>query len=274
VELALPEFDYLRQTVYELSSIIIDPGKEYLAESRLSPVAHEEGFASVQELLARMRQGTSMPLRQRVLDAMTNNETSFFRDVAPFEALREIILPEIIASNSRDGQLSIWSAASSTGQEAYSIAMLLDKYFGGLPGWRVKILATDISTSALQRAREGRYSQMEVSRGLTQEQLKRYFSNEGAEWKIIDSIRSMVEFRSLNLFDSWDAIPPCDILFLRNVLIYFEVEKKKQILAKVRSILKPTGYVLLGSAETTLGLDDGFERIQCGPISYCRLKRS
>lgn len=272
VALALEEFDFLRKLMFELSSIIIEPGKEYLAECRLGSLAHEQGFPSVQGLLASMRQSVSSAQSQRVLDAMTNNETWFFRDMVPFQALREKLLPALLPLRARQKKLSIWSAASSTGQEAYSIAMLLDEHFAALPEWKVDILGTDISTAAVQRARQGRYTQMEISRGVSPQQLKRYFRRDGTEWKIADAIRERANFRVLNLFGSWQDIESCDIIFLRNVLIYFDVDKKREILTRIRTKLKPDGFLLLGSAETTLTLDDAFVRFPYGAISYYQLK--
>ncbi len=270
MKLVQEEFDYLRALVRECSSIVIEPGKEYLAEVRLSPVAYDEGFPCVQTLLVSMRRSPSERLRARVVEAMTNNETTFYRDSEPFEALRKVIIPELLARNSSQRQLTIWSAAASTGQEAYSIAMLLEEEFSGLAGWSVRILGTDISRAALDRARSGVYSQMEVGRGLTPAQLQRHFRKEGSDWRLSENIRRKVEFVHMNLFDSWAEIPASDIVLMRNVLIYFEVEKKKILLQKLRHVLKPEAYLLLGSAEATFGLDDSFERVPTGAISFYR----
>lgn len=270
MKLVQEEFDYLRALVHECSSIVIEPGKEYLAEARLSPVAHDEGFPCVQTLLVNMRQSPSARLRSRIVEAMTNNETSFYRDTEPFEALRKVVIPELLVCNSSQRQLTIWSAAASTGQEAYSIAMLIEEEFSGLPGWSVRILGTDISRAALNRARSGLYSQMEVGRGLTPSQLQRHFCKEGSEWRLSENIRRKVDFLHLNLFDPWTEIPACDVVLMRNVLIYFEVEKKKILLRKLRHVLKPEAYLLLGSAEATFGLDDTFDRVPAGAISFYR----
>ncbi len=274
MKLVQEEFDYLRALVRECSSIVIEPGKEYLAEVRLSRVAYDEGFPCVQTLLVSMRRSHSERLRAKVVEAMTNNETSFYRDSEPFEALRKIIIPELLTRNSSQRQLTIWSAAASTGQEAYSIAMLLEEEFSGLAGWSVRILGTDISRAALDRARSGLYTQMEVGRGLTPAQLQRHFRKEGTEWRLSENIRSKVEFIHLNLFDPWTEIQRSDIVLMRNVLIYFEVEKKKILLQKLRDVLKPEAYLLLGSAEATFGLDDSFERVPTGAISFYRRSSS
>ncbi|MGC9293354.1 MAG: CheR family methyltransferase [Acidobacteriaceae bacterium] len=262
--LALAEFEYLQKYVEETSSIIIGPGQEYLVESRLADLAYQNKLASVQELLHLLRVAPASDLHAKVLDAMTNNETWFFRDQLPFEALRKRIIPEVLERNADSRKMSIWSAAASTGQEAYSIAMLLEDDFGGLPNWEVQILGTDISEAAVQRARQARYGQMEVSRGLSAQQLQKYFSPRGNEWQVHTSIRQRVHFQQRNLFHSWYDLPSFDIIFLRNVLIYFEVAKKKLILSRVPNVLRPGGYLVLGGAETTYGLDETLERINFG----------
>lgn len=271
--LAAAEFDYLCKFVYEQSAIIIDPGKEYLVESRLTPLAYQQGLESVQKLLERLRRESANGLHRKVLDAMTNNETIFFRDAAPFQALSKTILPELLGKKALERKLSFWSAASSSGQEAYSVAMLVREDFSGLPGWEVSILGTDISAAILERARQGRYSQLEVNRGLPAKCLTKYFTREGVEWQISHDLRSMVGFRELNLAGTWPSLPQFDVVFLRNVLIYFSVEKKKEILRRVRSVLREHGVLFLGSAETTLNLDDSFERVPWENTSYYRLRK-
>jgi chemotaxis protein methyltransferase CheR len=266
--IGMTEFAYLQKLVQDASSIVIEPGKEYLAEARLSTIAHAEGMRSVQELIGSLRISPDSGLQSRVLDAMTNNETTFFRDQHPFTVLRNTILPGLLDRHATDRRLTIWSAASSSGQEAYSIAMMLEDDFQGLPQWQVRIIGTDISGAVLERARKGRYSQMEMSRGLLPQQIQRHFTRHGNEWQISETIRRRVEFRRLNLFDSWTGLPDFDIIFLRNVLIYFEVEKKREILRKIRGILRPNGALLLGGAETTFGLDDIFVRVTSGPATY------
>lgn len=267
------EFDYLCKFMQQHSAILIDPGKEYLVESRLTPLAYQEGMESAQKLLERLRREPANGLHRKVLDAMTNNETIFFRDAAPFGALRQAIIPELLGKRAAERKLSFWSAAASSGQEAYSLAMLVCEDFAGLPGWSVSILGTDISTAILNRARQGRYSQLEVNRGLPAKSLAKYFSREGLEWQLCGSIRQRVEFREMNLAEAWPALPQFDVIFLRNVLIYFSVEKKKEILRRVRSVLREDGLLFLGTAETTLNLDDGFERVPWENTSYYRIRR-
>ena len=271
--LASAEFEYLCRFLEERSAIIIDPGKEYLVESRLTPLAYQEGMESAQKLLEHLRQAPANGLHRKVLNAMTNNETIFFRDAAPFAALRQAIIPQLLEKRASERTLSFWSAAASSGQEAYSLAMLLCDDFAGLPGWRLSILGTDISTAILERARQGRYSQLEVNRGLPAKCLVKYFSREGVEWRLSNHIRKLVEFREMNLAESWPELPHFDVIFLRNVLIYFGVEKKKEILRKVRSVLREDGLLFLGTAETTLNLDDAFQRVPWENTSFYRIRR-
>jgi chemotaxis protein methyltransferase CheR len=266
------EFEYLRHFLAEHSAILLDETKGYLAESRLSPLAYREGATSAQDLIARMRRSSFGELHRKVLDAMMNNETWFFRDHVPFEALRRVIIPELIAERAATRRLTFWSAASSSGQEAYSIAMTIAEDFGGLPGWTISIIGTDLSTAILERARAGRYSQLEINRGLPAKYLARYFTREGNDWVISPSIRSMVEFRELNLTEPWGVLPKFDAVFFRNVLIYFQVETKRQIFGRLISAMKPDAYLMLGTAETTYGLSDSFARIAWEKTAYYRLK--
>lgn len=271
--LATAEFDYLCRFVRDRSAIIIDPGKEYLVESRLTPLAYREGMESAQKLLEHLRQAPANGLHRKVLDAMTNNETIFFRDAAPFEVLRQTIIPKFLQKRAAERKLSLWSAAASSGQEAYSLAMLICDDFAGLPGWNVSILGTDISAAILDRAREGRYSQLEVNRGLPARSLAKHFRREGLEWQLANNIRKLVEFREMNLAEPWPALPQFDVILLRNVLIYFTVETKKEILRRARGVLRDDGVIFLGTAETTLNLDDSFERVPCGDTSYYRIRQ-
>jgi chemotaxis protein methyltransferase CheR len=264
------DFDYLRKLMREQTAIVLDAGKEYIAESRLAYLVSEEGFTSLTDLVRQLRVNSFNGLHRKVVNAMTNNETWFFRDVLPFQALKAKILPELIAARSAEKTLRIWSAASSAGQEAYSIAMSLQENFPELRPWRIQILGTDISSSILQKAERGRYSQLEINRGLPASLLSRYFTRQGIEWEIAKEIRDRVEFRVVNLSEPWPILPAMDIIFLRNVLIYFDVEMKKNILAKARKQLRPDGFMLMGGAETTLNLDDRFERVQYETTAYYR----
>lgn len=270
MSIARADFDYLRNFLRENAAIVLDSDKEYLAETRLTPLAHHEGFNSIEALMGSLRTQRA-DLRRKVLDAMTNNETWFFRDLVPFEALRHEVLPALIKARGTEKKLRIWSAASSTGQEPYSIAMMWQEHFR-MPNWELEILATDISETALNRARNGRYSQMEVNRGLPITLLTKYFRRNGLDWELVPDMRSRVNYRSFNLSQPWPPLPKMDIIFVRNVMIYFDIEIRKQILARVRSLLQPDGVLFLGCAETTLNLDSGFERIAYGKTAYHRLK--
>lgn len=272
MSLAAADFDFLCRFLYERSAIVLQPGKEYLAESRLIPLAKQQGLNGITALVASLRAAPANGLAQKVVEAMTTNETSFYRDTGPFEALRVHILPALVKATERERALRIWSAASSTGQEIYSTAMLIRDHFPQLAGWNLQLLATDLSRDVLARAREGRFNQLEVNRGLPAPMLVRHFERAGLDWQLKPDIRRMVEFRELNLSTAWPALGSFDLVFLRNVLIYFDVDTKRRILGRVRQVLKPHGYLFLGAAETTLMLDDGFERVTFDKTTAYRVR--
>jgi chemotaxis protein methyltransferase CheR len=255
------DFEFIRDIVRRGSAIVLEPSKDYLVEARLGPLARTEGFASITALIARLRAEGDGPLRRKVIDAMTTNETLFFRDQTPFEVLRQKLLPEILAKRSAKRELRIWSAACSSGQEPYTIAMLLRESFPQLTSWKIEILATDLSSTMLAKARQGLYGRLEVNRGLPTALLAKYFAPVGLDYQIRDELRAMITFREMNLAESWPGLGTFDIVFLRNVLIYFDVPTKKSILSRARQQLAPDGYLFLGAAETTLNLDDRFERV-------------
>jgi chemotaxis protein methyltransferase CheR len=257
--LSPPDFEYVRTLVKRRAALVMEDEKAYLVEMRLLALARREGFASLADLVARMRAGPSSDLHQRVVEALVNNETSFFRDGHPFEILRQWILPELVRRRAAEARLHIWCAACSSGQEPYSIAMLLREHFPTLRDWQVRILGSDLSSAMLQRARGGRYSQLDVNRGVSARLLAKYFQKVGTDWQIAEEIRGMVDFRPINLSDAWPTLPAQDVILLRNVLIYFDLETKKHILAKIRRVLRPDGYLFLGGAETTLNLDEAFD---------------
>ena len=203
---------------------------------------------------------------------MLTTETSFFRDIPFFEALRKSVLPNLLEKRSTEKKLNLWCAACSSGQEPYSIAILLREHFPTLASWTLTFIASDLSTEMLARAQEGRYSQFEVSRGLPTALLIKYYQQQGPTWQIKEEIRRMVEFRQINLIAAWSSLPDMDIIFMRNVLIYFDTKTRKAILGKVRRSLKPDGYLFLGSAETTTNLDDTFENIQIDKTMVYRLR--
>lgn len=266
------DFEYICSFVHDKAAIILEPGKEYLVESRLSMLARKENLASVDDLMRQFRANPNNGLSRKIIDSMTTNETSFFRDLHPFEALRKSILPDLIVRRSQDRQLNFWCGAASTGQEPYSVLMLLEEHFPEVSQWDFNFVATDICSDVLARARSGRFNQFEVNRGLPASFLVKYFVRQDAEWVIRDDFRLRVNFREMNLAHAWVPFQPLDIVFLRNVLIYFNVEMKKMILGKIRQLLRPGGYLLLGGAETTFGLDDGFERIVFGKTTFYQLK--
>ena len=266
------EFDIVRSLIRTEAGIVLEQGKEYLVEARLSPLARREGFASPSALIARLG-GIKSPLHTRVVEAMTTNETIFFRDIEPFEVLRKEVLPAMIDARRATRRLQIWCGASSTGQEPYSIAMtLLDT--PELAGWTIDILATDISTDVLARAREGLYSQLEVNRGLPATQLVKHFEKKGLEWQISQKLRSMVRFEYLNLMRPLPSMTAPDIVFLRNVLIYFDTADKSAILTRIRGAMRQDGYLFLGAAETTRNLDDRFERLPYSKTGCYRITAS
>lgn len=265
------DFGFVRDLVRKRSAIILEEGKEYLVESRLGMLARNEGFGSVEQLIAELRTRSLTGLQRKVVEAMTTNETTFFRDAYPFEALHGTILPEMVRRNGATRRLTIWSAACATGQEPYTIAMLIREHFPTLLGWDLSILGTDICTSALERAAAGRYTQIEVNRGLPVTYLVKYFTKRDLQWQISDDVRRMVEYRELNLIDPWAGLASVDVVFLRNVLIYFDIETKKTILGKVRQIMHPEGYLYMGGAETTLNLDEAYERVAMGRAVVHRL---
>ncbi|MCB1920678.1 MAG: protein-glutamate O-methyltransferase CheR [Candidatus Competibacteraceae bacterium] len=267
------DFNYIRELVRRHSAIVLEADKDYLIETRLTPLARQAGFASLEALIAALRANSATStLRNQVVEAITTHETSFFRDFHPFEALKTTVLPELLAKRS-SSNVTIWCAACSSGQEPFSIAMLVREHFPTLRN-RVRIIATDLSGAILARAKEGLYSQIEVNRGLPAVLLTRYFQRQGLQWRIRPEIRQMVEFRQNNLAESWPPIPPLDIVFMRNILIYFDLGTKKAILAKIRGVLKSSGYLFLGSSETTLNLDAAFEPISMGKSVCYKLRQN
>ncbi len=261
------DFAFVTELVRQRSAIDLQPGKEYLVESRLAPLARTVGERDVAGVVARLRRGDTS-LCELVVDAMTTNETSWFRDTHPFQAITQHLLPDLVASGQR--ALTFWSAACSSGQEAYSLAMLLLEWLPGRPGVSAQIVGTDISPRMVERARTARYSQLEVNRGLPAQYLVTYFEQAGREWVLRPQVRSMARFERGNLALPPVGVPMCDVVFLRNVLIYFDLETKRAVLANVRRVLKPGGYLLLGGAESTLNIDAAFQRVELGRATVFR----
>ncbi|MDM7830572.1 CheR family methyltransferase [Cellulomonas edaphi] len=259
-------FAFVADLVRRRSAIQLTPGKEYLVESRLLPLAREAGLG-LEAYVTRLRTRALPADVDAVVEAMTTNETSWFRDGAPYQALREDELPRLVAARGGIGRLRVWSAACSTGQEPYSVAMTMLDHLP--PGMTSEIVATDLSEQVLTRARTGRYSQLEVNRGLPAPLLVRHLVRAGTEWELSAAVRQMVSFRAHNLLD----VPPpgpFDVVLLRNVLIYFDLATKRAILDRVLRVIKPDGVLLLGAAETTLGVHEGWERATVGRTSVYR----
>lgn len=266
-------FEFIRQLIMRRSAIVLDESKGYLVQARLLPLVRTLGLPSIDQLVLELRKHPDGHLADQVVDAMTTNETFFFRDAVPFDALRDDIIPRLLACRASSRRLSIWCAACSTGQEPYSVAMLVREHFRAYRDWDVHILASDISYNALAQAAEGRYGEVEIQRGLPSALRDKYFLRRGGYWWIADEIRSMVSFRLLNLIGDWPALPPMDIVLLRNVMVYFETDMKHRVLSRVRGQLRNDGYLFLGGVETTLLLDDAFVRIQHGRVSYYQLRQ-
>lgn len=257
--LSTSDFAFVTGLVRQQSSIDLQPGKEYLVESRLAPIARQFGDENLNQLVGRLRRG-DRKLSDAVVDALTTNETSWFRDNHPFKAFTDVLLP--LVAKSHHGTLDIWSAACSSGQEAYSLAMLmLDWLPLHAPSLRPRIIGTDISPTMVERAAAGKYSQLEVNRGLPAQYLVKYFDQVGRDWQLRAEVRNLTKFQRGNLAQSPVGVPPCDIVFLRNVLIYFDLATKRQVLQHVRKVLKPGGFLVLGGAESAMSLDAAFERV-------------
>jgi chemotaxis protein methyltransferase CheR len=273
------DFNYIRDLVRSQSALTLEPGKEYLVESRLDPLARQEGFASFEQLVRTLRIGPQGELHRKVVEAMTTNETSFFRDARVFKMIANSILPALIARRSSERTLNIWCAASSTGQEPYSLAMLLREHRPSLDAWNIRIVASDISRDVLARARAGCYTQMEINRGLPANLLVKYFMQQGSMWEIRPEIRRMVEFSEINLIKPWPfdfaqgkaGLSGMHLIMMRNVLIYLDVETRRAILERAGRILDPEGYLLLGGSETTTTLDGSFEPVNLdGAVCFQR----
>lgn len=262
MEISTATFDYVRDLVGNQAGIVLEPEKHYLVDSRLMPIARRRGFASTDALVAHAKTSGDAELRNSVIEAMTTNETTFFRDGEPFEALKHEVLPRLIKARESVKRLQIWCAASSTGQEPYSLAMLLQEHFPQLASWDVTILGTDLSEDVLTRARNAKYSQLEVNRGLPAVLLVKYFEKTGLEWTVKSNagLRERVRFDKLNLVKPWPPIGTFDVVMLRNVMIYFDVPTKQRIFSQLAGVLRHDGVLFLGSAETTIGIHAGFER--------------
>jgi len=263
---------FVRELVERRSAIKLDAAKDYLIEMRLAPLLNEHGVPSLAELISKVRQGTP-GMDNRIVEAITTHETSFYRDAQPFESLRTSVLPALAEARASARKLTIWCAACSSGQEPYSIAMLLLEHFPALVQWPVTILATDLSEQVLAKARAAAFSQMDVNRGLPAAQLVKYFERHGMQWHLKPTVRSLVTFNRLNLIEPYTFPSRPDIVFLRNVLIYFDLPVKRTILDRVRATIAPDGALFLGAAETTLNVADGWERVSDGKYVYYKVRK-
>ena len=253
------DFDYLRHLLSQRSGLVLSAEKQYLAESRLLPVARKHGLAGLTELVTKLKAANTAPLSVDVVEAMTTNESFFFRDKVPFEHFRDTIMPALMAARAREKRLRIWCAACATGQEPYSLAMSLKGIGAALAGWRIEIVATDLSNECLEKAKAGIYSQFEVQRGLPIQQLVKFFSQVGDAWQIAQEIRAMVKFQPLNLLNDFSALGTFDVVFCRNVLIYFDQDTKIVVLNRIARQMPADGFLVLGAAETVVGLTGAFK---------------
>ena len=252
------DFDFLRKFLKDRSGLDLSAEKRYLIESRLLPLARRLNLPGIPELVQKVRSGAE-PLASDVVEAMTTNETFFFRDKLPFDHLREELIPKLLQARASRKSLRIWCAACSTGQEPYSIAMVLKEMGEQLAGWRTEIIATDLSRAVLEKSRSGLFSQFEVQRGLPIQLLVKYFRQSGEIWQLNPDIRAMVQFRQLNLLQDFSHLGKFDIVFCRNVLIYFDQDTKISIFNRISKLLESDGYLALGAAETVVGLTDTFK---------------
>jgi chemotaxis protein methyltransferase CheR len=253
------DYDFIRKLVRERSGLVLSADKQYLVESRLLPVARKAALVSLSDLVRRLKEPNAQGLAVEVVEAMMTNESFFFRDKLPFEHFRETIIPSLIAARASQRRIRLWCAAASTGQEPYSLAMCLKEMARQLTGWRIDILATDISNEVLEKAKAGVYSQFEVQRGLPIQMLIKHFTQVGETWQVAPEIRAMVQFRPFNLLNDFAGLGMFDIVFCRNVLIYFDQPTKVGVLDRIARTVERDGYLVLGAAETVVGLTDSFK---------------
>jgi chemotaxis protein methyltransferase CheR len=266
------DLQFIRDLVRMKSAIVLEENKNYLLTARLQPLARRNGMSSISELVRKLRNNHHGTLHNSVVEAMTTNETSFFRDVAPFDALRTKVVPELMERRRVTRTLKIWCAACSSGQEPYTVAMTCLDAFPELEDWNFSILATDLSQEMVDRTNHGMYTQLEVNRGLPASFLLRYFKKKGMKYVAQDGLRQLVTAETMNLIEPWRPLGVFDIVFIRNVLIYFSPDTKAQILERVRGVLRRDGFMFLGGAETTLGIHDAFERVPVPKASCYRMK--
>jgi chemotaxis protein methyltransferase CheR len=252
------EYEYLQKLLKERSGLVLSADKQYLVESRLIPLARRSGLTGISDLVMKMKAGGAEPLIVAVVEAMTTNETFFFRDKVPFDHFRETILPTMLEARKNRRSIRIWCAASSTGQEPYSLAMILKDMGASLSGWRTEIVATDLSQEVLEKSKSGIFSQFEVQRGLPIQMLVKHFTQINETWQLSPEIRAMVQFKQLNLLHDFSSLGTFDIIFCRNVLIYFDQDTKVNVFNRLAKVIETDGFLVLGAAETVVGLSAGF----------------
>lgn len=253
------ELDFMAALLKQNSGLIVSKDKIYLLENRLAPIARLHGFSGLSTLIEALRGKPAAALVEDVVEAMTTNESFFFRDGKPFDTFRDKVLPDLIAKRAGTKTLRIWCAAASTGQEPYTLAMILKDKAAALAGWKIQIVGTDISRKALDRAKAGIYSQFEVQRGLPVQMLVKYFEKQGDVWQIKPDLRSMVDYRSYNLLHDLKPLGQFDVVFCRNVLIYFDLPTKERVLEGISKVMTPDGSLFLGGAETVFGVSNLFK---------------
>jgi chemotaxis protein methyltransferase CheR len=263
------QFSQLSNLLKDETAVVLGSGKEYLVEARLTSLMRQEGFATLSDLVEVVLRKSNPALNQKVLLALTTNETSFFRDLAPFELLKTKLIPDLLVKRGATKTLTAWCAACSTGQEPYSLAMLMKQSFPQLTDWNVKLLASDLNPNVVAKAKKGVYTALEVNRGLPAPMLVKFFTQHGDLFFINDDVKSWITFFEQNLIASW-KIPQVDILFMRNVLIYFDTETKRQLFEKIKEVLAPDGYLFLGTAESPYRIVEGFSKVEGGANIYRR----
>lgn len=256
------DFELISGLLKQRSGLILPPDKVYLLESRLTPIAHKRGLETLDDLVQEIRTKKTEDLLIEVTEAMTTNESFFFRDNKPFDLFRDFVMPQLLESRAAKKKIRIWCAAASTGQEPYSLAIILKEMQAKLAGWDIEIIGTDLSQEVLEKAKIGLFSQFEVQRGLPIQMLIKYFNQVGEQWQISEEIRNMVKFRKFNLLDPYTLLGTFDVIFCRNVLIYFDQPTKTEVLERMRKLLPDDGTLFLGAAETVLGITDKFKPVQ------------
>lgn len=255
------EFNALRDMLKKTSGLVLTDDKQYLIESRLAPVAKKLKFPTMEALVSEWRRTQDKTIQNHIVEAMTINESFFFRDKTPFDNFENVILPSLQESKKTQKHIRIWSAAASTGQEAYSLAMIMKEHAADLDGWRIEIIGTDLSSEALEKAKSGLYSQFEVQRGMPVKYLVKNFKQVGSMWQIDSNMRSKVQFRQFNLMNSFSILGRFDVIFCRNVLIYFDKDTKKDILQRMEKQTTSECFLTLGASETLVGLNEGFKPV-------------